>query len=83
MARDAEAIKAKTDALAQASFKLGEAMYKGQQAGAAPGDGTALPALRARKVSSTPIRRGRREPEGRRGIRPDDRRGSGDSRDSF
>jgi molecular chaperone DnaK len=40
---DAEAIKAKTDALAQASFKLGEAMYKGQQAGAgaAPGDGSA------------------------------------------
>jgi molecular chaperone DnaK len=40
---DAEAIKAKTDALAQASFKLGEAMYMGQQAGAgaAPGDGNA------------------------------------------
>jgi len=38
---DADAIKAKTDALAQASFKLGEAMYKGQQAGAGPtpGDG--------------------------------------------
>ena len=38
---DADAIKAKTDALAQASFKLGEAMYKSQQqaggAGAAPG----------------------------------------------
>jgi molecular chaperone DnaK len=36
---DAEAIKAKTNALAQASMKLGEAMYK-QQAGAegaAPG----------------------------------------------
>jgi molecular chaperone DnaK len=31
---DADAIKAKTDALAQASYKLGEAMYKSQQAGA-------------------------------------------------
>jgi molecular chaperone DnaK len=31
---DADAIKAKTDALAQASFKLGEALYKSQQAGA-------------------------------------------------
>ena len=28
---DAEAIKAKTNALAQASMKLGEAMYKAQQ----------------------------------------------------
>jgi molecular chaperone DnaK len=40
---DADAIKAKTDALAQASFKLGEAMYKSQQppgGGASPdGDG--------------------------------------------
>ncbi len=40
---DAEAIKAKTDALAQASFKLGEALYKSQQAGpggeAPPADG--------------------------------------------
>jgi molecular chaperone DnaK len=37
---DADAIKAKTDALAQASFKLGEAMYKQQAgAGAAPGEG--------------------------------------------
>ncbi len=34
---DAEAIKAKTEALAQASMKLGEAMYRAQQAG---GDGT-------------------------------------------
>jgi molecular chaperone DnaK len=36
---DAAAIKAKTDALAQASMKLGEQMYKSQQdaAGAAPG----------------------------------------------
>jgi molecular chaperone DnaK len=32
---DAEAIKAKTNTLAQASMKLGEAMYKDQQAGAA------------------------------------------------
>ena len=35
---DAEAIKAKTNELVQASMKLGEAMYKAQQAeGAAPG----------------------------------------------
>jgi molecular chaperone DnaK len=38
---DGEAIKAKTDALTQASMKLGEAMYKKQQAGG--GDGTAGP----------------------------------------
>jgi molecular chaperone DnaK len=42
---DADAIKAKTDALAQASYKLGEAMYKSQQAGgagaAADGNGAA------------------------------------------
>jgi molecular chaperone DnaK len=39
---DADAIKTKTDALAQASFKLGEAMYKSQQAGAqADGGGAA------------------------------------------
>jgi molecular chaperone DnaK len=34
---DAEAITAKTNALAQASMKLGEAMYKQQQEGAAGG----------------------------------------------
>src|SRR6201995_2569034 len=34
---DAEAIKAKTNTLAQASMKRGEAMYKDQQAGAAAG----------------------------------------------
>jgi len=34
---DADAIGAKTNALAQASMKLGEAMYKAQQAEAAPG----------------------------------------------
>ena len=34
---DADAISAKTNALAQASMKLGEAMYKAQQAEAAPG----------------------------------------------
>jgi molecular chaperone DnaK len=39
---DADAISAKTNALAQASMKLGEAMYKSQQAEAAPGgDGSA------------------------------------------
>ncbi len=34
---DAEAITAKTNALAQAAMKLGEAMYKAQGGGAAPG----------------------------------------------
>jgi molecular chaperone DnaK len=42
---DADAIKSKTDALAQASMKLGEAMYKAQQdqggQGAAPGEESA------------------------------------------
>jgi molecular chaperone DnaK len=39
---DADVISAKTNALAQASMKLGEAMYKSQQAEAAPGgDGSA------------------------------------------
>ncbi|MBN9554403.1 MAG: molecular chaperone DnaK, partial [Alphaproteobacteria bacterium] len=40
---DVEDIKAKTNALAQASMKLGEAMYKAQQgeAGAAPEGGDA------------------------------------------
>src|ERR1700710_1947446 len=37
---DADAIKAKTDVLAQASMKLGEAMYRQQQEGQ-PGDGGA------------------------------------------
>ena len=35
---DAEAIKAKTNDLVQASMKLGEAMYKAQAEGAAPGE---------------------------------------------
>jgi len=34
---DAAAIKAKTEALVQSAMKLGEAMYKASQAGAAPG----------------------------------------------
>src|SRR5439155_91120 len=38
---DAEAIKAKTNALAQASMKLGEAMYKQAEQNAADGDGGA------------------------------------------
>src|SRR6201999_86298 len=38
---DAEDIKAKTQTLAQASMKLGEAMYKAQQAGAAAADAAA------------------------------------------
>jgi molecular chaperone DnaK len=35
---DADRIKAKTDALAQASMKLGEAMYRAQQGGGGDGD---------------------------------------------
>ena len=38
---DAEAIKAKTSALGQASMKLGEAMYKAQQSANAAGDAAA------------------------------------------
>src|ERR1700749_3834493 len=38
---DVEDVKAKTNALAQASMKLGEAMYKAQQAEGAPGEGSA------------------------------------------
>ena len=38
---DAEDIKAKTNALAQASMKLGEAMYKAQQSEAASADAAA------------------------------------------
>jgi molecular chaperone DnaK len=38
-ADDADDIKSKTDALAQASMKLGEAMYKAQAAQGAPGEG--------------------------------------------
>src|SRR5471032_1492266 len=38
---DAEAIKEKTNTLAQASMKLGEAMYKAQQSEAAPADAAA------------------------------------------
>jgi molecular chaperone DnaK len=40
---DVEDIKAKTNTLAQASMKLGEAMYKEQQAAGAPGDGGPAP----------------------------------------
>jgi molecular chaperone DnaK len=36
---DADAIQQKTNALAQASMKLGEAMYKAQQEASAPGGG--------------------------------------------
>ena len=38
---DVEAIKARTNDLTQAQMKLGEAMYKAQQASGAPGDGAA------------------------------------------
>jgi molecular chaperone DnaK len=37
---DVEGIKARTNDLMQAQMKLGEAMYKAQQAGGAPGDGS-------------------------------------------
>ncbi len=40
---DAATIKAKTDALAQAAMKMGEAIYKSQQEGAAPGGPEAGP----------------------------------------
>ena len=40
---DADAIKAKSDALAQASMKLGEAMYKQAQENAGAGPGGAAP----------------------------------------
>src|SRR6201984_3065690 len=40
---DAEAIRAKTNALGQASMKLGEAMYAQAQQGQGPGDGGAAP----------------------------------------
>jgi len=47
---DAEAITAKTNALAQASMKLGEAMYKQQQEAAGGGDpGGAAPGGEAKK----------------------------------
>ena len=36
---DVEAIKARTNDLMQAQMKLGEAMYKAQQASGAPGEG--------------------------------------------
>jgi molecular chaperone DnaK len=42
-AEDAEAISAKTQAVAQASMKLGEAMYKAQAAEAEAGEGGAKP----------------------------------------
>ena len=44
---DVEAIKARTNDLMQAQMKLGEAMYKAQQASGAPGDGAAGPAATA------------------------------------
>jgi molecular chaperone DnaK len=40
---DVGQIKAKTETLAQVSMKIGEAMYKAQQGGAAPGGGAAGP----------------------------------------
>ncbi len=46
---DVEAIKAKTEALTQASMKLGEAMYKASQAEAAAGGADAGPSAEAPK----------------------------------
>jgi molecular chaperone DnaK len=46
---DAEAIQAKTNALAQASMKLGEAMYKQQQESAAAGAGETPPGAEEKK----------------------------------
>jgi len=46
---DVEAIKAKTEALTQASMKLGEAMYKASQAEGAPGGAEAGPSAEAPK----------------------------------
>ena len=48
-ADDVEAIKAKTQELAQAAMKLGEAIYGGQQAGAGTGDGGAGPGAEQKK----------------------------------
>ena len=49
---DADAIQQKTNALAQASMKLGEAMYKAQQEAASP-----RCALRMRTAAASPYRR--------------------------
>jgi len=55
---DAAAIKSKTEALAQASMKLGEAMYKAAQESSAgtppPGDGQGGPSAGAGGSASTP-----------------------------
>ena len=62
---DAEPIRAKTDALAQAAMKLGEAMYKAQAAGrraAAPGRPRAGCAAR-RGRGRRRVRGGRRRPQ--------------------
>ena len=45
---DVEAIKARTNDLMQAQMKLGEAMYKAQQASGAPGDGGGADAAQAK-----------------------------------
>jgi molecular chaperone DnaK len=45
---DADAIRAKTDALAQAAMKLGEAMYKAQAGGGEAGGGDAGPQAQQR-----------------------------------
>ena len=50
---DVEAIKARTNDLMQAQMKLGEAMYKAQQASGAPGEAAPALARRQRTTSST------------------------------
>ena len=55
---DAEAIKSKTNALAQAAMKLGEAMYKAQASGARP-----APAAMGRVIPATPVPVGPAGPE--------------------
>ncbi len=67
---DAEAITAKTNTLAQASMKLGEAMYKAQQEGGSGGPDALRRRRRARRTTwstrsspkSTTTRRSRRNP---------------------
>ncbi len=72
---DAEAMKAKADAALQASYKLGEAIYKSQQGGAS-GPATApaaAPRFRRRRQVRRESRRRRfrgseRQPQGRRSL---------------
>ena len=71
-ARDVEALKQATERLSQAAMKIGEAMYKAEQAGAAPrppgGDAGPQAAAGATTRSSTPSSR---KSTTRRRSRPD------------